>query len=170
MCLILLHIQPCAGSEPDCNCCLSNKCTYMQLRSSEVTRGWLDTYPLVRMELTIPARAREMVSSWGKSSCQLRVGEELRLVARDDQHLCTMPKPAGTRRGPESRRVLSCWLCLLPIALRWHRKESGLPRSGSWTQARAGGLDPWVGNTHERPPSFYSSWVRISLVLKCCLL
>src|SRR4029434_1908673 len=24
--------------EPDCNCCLSNKCTYMQLRSPEVTR------------------------------------------------------------------------------------------------------------------------------------
>src|SRR4029434_3729313 len=26
------------GSEPDCNCCLSNKYTYMQLRSPEVTR------------------------------------------------------------------------------------------------------------------------------------
>src|SRR4029434_4825562 len=38
MCLILLHFQPCAGSEPDCNCCLSNKCTYMPLRSPEVTR------------------------------------------------------------------------------------------------------------------------------------
>src|SRR4029434_10371380 len=38
MCLILLHFQPCVGSEPDCNCCLSNKCTYMQLRSPEVTR------------------------------------------------------------------------------------------------------------------------------------
>src|SRR4029434_1681235 len=39
MCLILLHCQPCAGSEPDCNCCcLSNKYTYMQLRSPEVTR------------------------------------------------------------------------------------------------------------------------------------
>src|SRR4029434_6796105 len=38
MCLILLHFQPCAGSEPDCNCCLSNKYTYMQLRSPEVTR------------------------------------------------------------------------------------------------------------------------------------
>src|SRR4029434_4766434 len=25
-------------SEPDCNCCLSNKYTYMQLRSPEVTR------------------------------------------------------------------------------------------------------------------------------------
>src|SRR4029434_7056365 len=37
MCLILLHFQPCAGSEPDCNCCLSNKYTYMQLRSPEVT-------------------------------------------------------------------------------------------------------------------------------------
>src|SRR4029434_10485691 len=34
----LLHFQPCAGSEPDCNCCLSNKYTYMQLRSPEVTR------------------------------------------------------------------------------------------------------------------------------------
>src|SRR4029434_8388903 len=34
----LLYFQPCAGSEPDCNCCLSNKCTYMQLRSPEVTR------------------------------------------------------------------------------------------------------------------------------------
>src|SRR4029434_9222836 len=31
--------QPCAGSEPDCNCCcLSNKYTSMQLRSPEVTR------------------------------------------------------------------------------------------------------------------------------------
>src|SRR4029434_4809593 len=40
MCLILLHFQPCAGSEPDCNCCccLSNKYTYMQLRSPEVPR------------------------------------------------------------------------------------------------------------------------------------
>src|SRR4029434_2881826 len=38
MCLILLHFQPCAGSEPDYNCCLSNKYTYMQLRSPEVTR------------------------------------------------------------------------------------------------------------------------------------
>src|SRR4029434_4416464 len=38
MCLILFHFQPCAGSEPDCNCCLSNKYTYMQLRSPEVTR------------------------------------------------------------------------------------------------------------------------------------
>src|SRR4029434_9607429 len=26
------------GGEPDCNCCLSNKCTYMQLRSPEVIR------------------------------------------------------------------------------------------------------------------------------------
>src|SRR4029434_4777613 len=33
-----LQFQPCAGSEPDCNCCLSNKYTYMQLRSPEVTR------------------------------------------------------------------------------------------------------------------------------------
>ena len=40
MCLSGLHFQPCAGSEPDCNCCccLSNKYTYMQLRSPEVTR------------------------------------------------------------------------------------------------------------------------------------
>src|SRR4029434_1781301 len=38
MCLSLLQFQPCAGSEPDCNCCLSNKYTYMQLRNPEVTR------------------------------------------------------------------------------------------------------------------------------------
>src|SRR4029434_1917838 len=38
MCLSWLHFQPCAGREPDCNCCLSNTCTYMQLRSPEVTR------------------------------------------------------------------------------------------------------------------------------------
>src|SRR4029434_1858995 len=38
MCLSLLHFQPGAGSEPDCNCCLSNKYTYMQLRSPEVAR------------------------------------------------------------------------------------------------------------------------------------
>src|SRR4029434_4648898 len=40
MCLSLLHFQPCAGSEPDCNCCccLSNKYTYIQLQSPEVTR------------------------------------------------------------------------------------------------------------------------------------
>src|SRR4029434_4858114 len=37
-CAILLHFRPCAGSEPDCNCCLSNKYNYMQLRSPEVTR------------------------------------------------------------------------------------------------------------------------------------
>src|SRR4029434_10299759 len=38
MCLSLLHFQPCAGSEPVCNCCLSNKYSYMQLRSPKVTR------------------------------------------------------------------------------------------------------------------------------------
>src|SRR4029434_9104835 len=38
MCLSLCHFQPCAGSEPDCNCCLSNKYTHMQLRSPEVIR------------------------------------------------------------------------------------------------------------------------------------
>src|SRR4029434_208829 len=38
MCLSGLHFQPCAGSEPDCNCCLSKKYTDMQLRSPEVTR------------------------------------------------------------------------------------------------------------------------------------
>src|SRR4029434_2377762 len=38
MCLSRLHFQPCAGSEPDCNCCLSNKYTYMLFRSPEVTR------------------------------------------------------------------------------------------------------------------------------------
>src|SRR4029434_4714995 len=38
MCLSLLYFQPCAGGEPDCNCCLSNKYTYMLLRSPEVTR------------------------------------------------------------------------------------------------------------------------------------
>src|SRR4029434_1741355 len=38
LCLSGLHFQPCAGSETDCNCCLSNKYTYMQLRSPEVTR------------------------------------------------------------------------------------------------------------------------------------
>src|SRR4029434_3039989 len=38
MCLSWLRFHPCAGSEPDCNCCLSNKYTYMQLRSPEVTR------------------------------------------------------------------------------------------------------------------------------------
>src|SRR4029434_2592568 len=36
MCLSLLHFQPCAGGEPDCNCCLTNKYTYLQLRSPEV--------------------------------------------------------------------------------------------------------------------------------------
>src|SRR4029434_2640131 len=38
MCLSCLHFQPCAGSEPDCNCSLSNKYTYIQLWSPEVTR------------------------------------------------------------------------------------------------------------------------------------
>src|SRR4029434_4366493 len=38
MCLSLLHFQPCAGSKPNCNCCLSNKYTYLQLRSPEITR------------------------------------------------------------------------------------------------------------------------------------
>src|SRR4029434_9912409 len=49
MCLSLLHFQPCAGSEPDCNCCLCNKYTYKQLRSPEVTRvnfHLSDRYPL----------------------------------------------------------------------------------------------------------------------------
>src|SRR4029434_5109207 len=49
MCLILLHFQPCAGSEPECNCCVSHKYTYMQLRSPEVTRvnfDLSDCYPL----------------------------------------------------------------------------------------------------------------------------
>ena len=50
MCLSLLHFQPCAGSEPDCNCCccLSNKYTYMQLRSPVETR--------VNFHLTAPLR------------------------------------------------------------------------------------------------------------------
>src|SRR4029434_6800530 len=38
MCLIWLHLHPWAVSEPDCKCCLSNKYTYVQLRSPEVTR------------------------------------------------------------------------------------------------------------------------------------
>src|SRR4029434_6184820 len=38
MCLSLLHFHPCFVSEPNCNCCLSNKYTYMQLRIPEVTR------------------------------------------------------------------------------------------------------------------------------------
>src|SRR4029434_8945158 len=38
MCLSLLHFQPCAGSEPDCNCCLSNKYTYMQLWSPSLCK------------------------------------------------------------------------------------------------------------------------------------
>src|SRR4029434_8434705 len=33
-----LHFHPCFVSEPNCNCCLSNKYTYKQLRSPEVTR------------------------------------------------------------------------------------------------------------------------------------
>src|SRR4029434_1726996 len=50
VCLILLHFQPCAGSEPDCNCCLSNKYTYVQLRSPEVTRV---NFHLSDMHLTL---------------------------------------------------------------------------------------------------------------------
>src|SRR4029434_8590134 len=38
MCLSGLHFHPCFVSEPNCNCCLSNKYTYMQLRSPELTR------------------------------------------------------------------------------------------------------------------------------------
>src|SRR4029434_6110331 len=38
MCLSLPHFQPCAGSEPDCNCGLSNKYTYMQLRSPSLCK------------------------------------------------------------------------------------------------------------------------------------
>src|SRR4029434_10164730 len=38
MCLSWLHFHTCFVSEPNCNCCLSNKYTYMQLRSPEVTR------------------------------------------------------------------------------------------------------------------------------------
>src|SRR4029434_2338658 len=38
MCLSLLHFHTCCVSEPNCNCCLSNKYAYMQLRSPEVTR------------------------------------------------------------------------------------------------------------------------------------
>src|SRR4029434_5313206 len=56
MCLSLLHFQPCAGSEPDCNCCLSNKYTYMQLRSPEVTRvnlaRWLSCLHCLHCSLT----------------------------------------------------------------------------------------------------------------------
>src|SRR4029434_5462069 len=50
MSLSLLHFQPCAGSEPDCNCCLSNKYTYMQLRRPAVTR--------VNFHLTPPLSSR----------------------------------------------------------------------------------------------------------------
>src|SRR4029434_3901243 len=38
MCLSGLHFHTCFVSEPNCNCCLSNKYAYMQLRSPEVTR------------------------------------------------------------------------------------------------------------------------------------
>src|SRR4029434_5269633 len=38
MCLILLHFQPCAGSEPDCNGLCANKYTYMQLRSPSLCK------------------------------------------------------------------------------------------------------------------------------------
>src|SRR4029434_10447089 len=38
MCLSWPHFHTCFVSEPNCNCCLSNKYTYMQLRSPEVTR------------------------------------------------------------------------------------------------------------------------------------
>src|SRR4029434_3143946 len=38
MCLSCIDFHSCFVSEPNCNCCLSNKYTYMQLRSPEVTR------------------------------------------------------------------------------------------------------------------------------------
>src|SRR4029434_620084 len=60
MCLSLRHSQTCAGSEPDCNCCLSNKYPYMQLRSPEVTR--------VNFHLTTTVKRSE----------ERRVGEEWR--------------------------------------------------------------------------------------------
>ena len=51
MCLILLHFQPCAGSEPNCCCCcLSNKYTYMQLRSPEVTRVNIHVTPFTSFD------------------------------------------------------------------------------------------------------------------------
>src|SRR4029434_9092703 len=46
MCLSWLHFQPCAGREPDCNCCLSNTCTYMQLRSPEDRKSTRALYTL----------------------------------------------------------------------------------------------------------------------------
>ena len=39
VCLSWLHFHTCFVSEPNCNCCLSNKYAYMQLRSPEVTRA-----------------------------------------------------------------------------------------------------------------------------------
>src|SRR4029434_1537012 len=56
MCLSGLHFQPCAGIEPDCNCCLSNKYTYMQLRTPEVTRVNFHLYPTHTHTHTHPAR------------------------------------------------------------------------------------------------------------------
>src|SRR4029434_8376991 len=69
MCLSLLHFQPSAGvrSDPDCNCCLSNKYTYMQLRSPEVTRvnfHLTKATLLLGMEHTVLELAAVFCSIW----------------------------------------------------------------------------------------------------------
>src|SRR4029434_5672442 len=55
MCLSGLHFHTCFVSEPNCNCCLSNKYAYMQLRSPEVTRvnlHLIDHFPFQHVSKT----------------------------------------------------------------------------------------------------------------------
>ena len=47
-------------SEPDCNCCLSNKYTYMQLRSPEVTRVNFHLSEIVKVPLSDNSIARRI--------------------------------------------------------------------------------------------------------------
>src|SRR4029434_9862084 len=100
MCLSLLHFHPCAGSEPYCNCCLSNKYTYMQLRSPEVTR--------VNFHLTAPTYLNV-------TPRMLRSSSERRLALPSAQlrqsRLFSFVVPRWWNELPSTTRAFFSFLC-----------------------------------------------------------
>ena len=109
MCLSLLRFQPCVGSEPDCNCCyLSNKYTYMQLRSPEVTR--------VNFHLSLMALSK---AHWCGKHLQLHL-----LLALNVQTNWEWLYSHSNTQEPSRRQVLiirtAKYRLTLPLNESWH--------------------------------------------------
>ena len=137
MCLSGLHFQPCAGSEPDCNCCLSNKYTYMQLRSPEVTRvnfhlstglPWTKALPIVLTQVRAGVRARSNLSPFD----------------------ILLGRPMNTGIGPEKRPHPSTGLCEDEM-LRYCKNLSSV-LSNINQQVREALPDPAQGPLHDLKP------------------